>query len=355
MYNNLPLSHHTSTTQNSISAMAPPTNNHTNHSRPFDLSRSGNSHNKSSTQDNKMSSSSNNQNTTPSLSHNKNHENTSNTMANQTNKNLTTISSSNQNNQIASYPPLRQMNNFHTISTLPRQNHHSITPTPLRQNTTAASLSQFDGGSGGSTASSNTLLVQHKSGASSSPRTIKNASPSSSHQTGGEGIGRGGSTGVSSPQHFRPATPTPYPAINGAWNQNGNNENHDVKSNSTSQPSQHIKSTSSNNTNSGTHKPTPAPIANPISNTHAKAHSSPTPTPTDIPKRSAKPSRPAVDPRYDPNLTLAQRLEASTDLPLAPFSEYGWKSKNEYVNMTSWQPPERHSKEWRQRDLEGWR
>jgi hypothetical protein len=42
-------------------------------------------------------------------------------------------------------------------------------------------------------------------------------------------------------------------------------------------------------------------------------------------------AKPRVDPRYDPSLTLAQRLEASTDLPLAPFSDYEWKKENEYL------------------------
>jgi hypothetical protein len=56
---------------------------------------------------------------------------------------------------------------------------------------------------------------------------------------------------------------------------------------------------------------------------------------------------PWIDPRYDPDLTLAERLEASTDFPLAPFSEYEWKVENDYVNLTSWQPPHRRSREWK--------
>jgi len=347
MYNNLPLSHHAFTTQNSISAMAPPTNSHTNYSRPFDLSRSGNSHNTSSTQDNKMYLTTNNQtNTASSLSNHSHLENNT--------------TSSNHSNQIVPYPPLRQMNNFHTSSTLPRQNHHSITPTPLRQNTTAASLDPIDGDRS-SSRSASTPFVQHKKDTYYPFQTNNDTTSSSLHRTGGESIGDDGSAVVSSSQHFRPATPTPYPAINGAWNQNGNIVNHNAKSHlpsqSTDKPTQQARLTPSSpqNMDPEDHRSTPIPIANHISNTHAKTHSSPTTTPTDIPKKINKPSRPAVDPRYDPNLTLAQRLEASTDLPLAPFSEYEWKSENEYVSMTSWQPPEKHSEEWRQRDLEGWR
>jgi hypothetical protein len=58
-------------------------------------------------------------------------------------------------------------------------------------------------------------------------------------------------------------------------------------------------------------------------------------------------AKPRVDPRYDPSLTLAQRLEASTDLPLAPFSDYEWKKENEYVYLTSWQPPDRRGRNTR--------
>ncbi|KEQ72792.1 hypothetical protein M436DRAFT_82071 [Aureobasidium namibiae CBS 147.97] len=336
--------------------MAPPTKNHINYSRPFDLSRSGHSDNTSSTQDNKMELSTNNQtNTASSLAHNKNHENTSKTMANQTNKGPIIVSSSNHSNQIASYPPLHQMNNFHITSTLPRQSHHSITPTPLRQNTTAASLSQFDSGSGGSIASPNTPLIQHKTNTTFSYQTNHDGPSSSLHRTGGEGIGGSGNAGVSSSQHFKPANPTPYPAINSAWNQNIIVGNHNLKSHlpsqSTDKPTRQARSNPSSpqNMDQGNHRSIPTPITNRIPNTHAKNHSSL----TDLPKKSTKPSRPTVDPRYDPNLTLAQRLEASTELPLAPFSGYEWKSENEYVNMTSWQPPDRHSEGWRQRDSEG--
>jgi hypothetical protein len=55
-------------------------------------------------------------------------------------------------------------------------------------------------------------------------------------------------------------------------------------------------------------------------------------------------TKPYIDPRYDPSLTLAQRLEASTDLPLAPFSDYEWKKENEYVYLTSWQPADRRGR-----------
>jgi hypothetical protein len=58
-------------------------------------------------------------------------------------------------------------------------------------------------------------------------------------------------------------------------------------------------------------------------------------------------TKPYIDPRYDPSLTLAQRLEASTDLPLAPFSDYEWKKENEYVYLTSWQPPDRRGRNTR--------
>jgi hypothetical protein len=54
-----------------------------------------------------------------------------------------------------------------------------------------------------------------------------------------------------------------------------------------------------------------------------------------------------IDPRYDLNLTLAERLEAATDLPLAAISEYEWKMENEYVGLTSWQPPHRRGREWK--------
>jgi hypothetical protein len=56
---------------------------------------------------------------------------------------------------------------------------------------------------------------------------------------------------------------------------------------------------------------------------------------------------PWIDPRCDPDLTLAERLEASTDLPLAPLSKYEWKVENEYVNRTSRQPPHRRSRDWK--------
>jgi hypothetical protein len=69
------------------------------------------------------------------------------------------------------------------------------------------------------------------------------------------------------------------------------------------------------------------------------------------PRKYAFPSRrsdaPWIDPRYDPDLTLAQRLEASTDLPLASSSEYEWKVENEYVELGSWQPSARHSRGWK--------
>jgi hypothetical protein len=58
-------------------------------------------------------------------------------------------------------------------------------------------------------------------------------------------------------------------------------------------------------------------------------------------------TKPYIDPRYDPSLKLAQRLEASTDLSLAPFSEYEWKKENEYVYLTSWQPPDRKGRNTR--------
>jgi hypothetical protein len=37
-------------------------------------------------------------------------------------------------------------------------------------------------------------------------------------------------------------------------------------------------------------------------------------------------------------------LEASTDLPLAPFSDCEWKKENEYVYLTSWQPADRRGR-----------
>jgi hypothetical protein len=62
------------------------------------------------------------------------------------------------------------------------------------------------------------------------------------------------------------------------------------------------------------------------------------------PRRS---DAPWIDPRCDPDLTLAERLEASTDLHFPPFPEYEWKVENEYVNLTSWQPPHRRSRDWK--------
>jgi hypothetical protein len=57
--------------------------------------------------------------------------------------------------------------------------------------------------------------------------------------------------------------------------------------------------------------------------------------------------KPYVDPRYDPSLTLAQRLEASTDLPLAPFPNFERKKENEYVYLTAWQPADRRGRKVR--------
>ncbi|KAG9563560.1 hypothetical protein KCU71_g4779, partial [Aureobasidium melanogenum] len=37
-------------------------------------------------------------------------------------------------------------------------------------------------------------------------------------------------------------------------------------------------------------------------------------------------------------MTLAQRLEATTDLPLAPFSDYEWRNENELSWSSPWPP-----------------
>lgn len=351
--------HHTSTQHPDIPIMAPPIDSHTNYSRPFDLRKpSSTASNTSSSQDN-ISSSSNKQTNNPSsLSHHRNNENTTSYNQNSQNTNIGN-SSMNQNDQITPYPSLRQKKNFHTTSTL-RQSHGSITPTPLRQSTTAASLGPIDGGRSGAVPTG-MHLVQHRRNDSFPSQSNMNASSSAFGQTSGGGIGGGGGSGSgSSSQYFRPVTPAPYPAIYGPQNQNTGIEYRDGRAHSLPQyanpnfPSQspkqtqHSRSTSSTqNTNSETHRPTPTATRTGLATTSA----SPTPSSS----RSKKPKRPAIDPRYDPNLPLAQRLEASTDLPLAPFSEYEWKNENEYVNMTTWQPPERHSEEWRLRDLEGWK
>lgn len=202
------------------------------------------------------------------------------------NNNLSS-SSNKQINRMSS--PSHQTHNAHIISSL-RQTHQSITPTPLRQNTTAASLSQIK--QPVTAASSTAPFAQHK----------KNTSSSSLRQIDGISIN----------------TTAPSPP-------------------SSSQNSQNSKSTStsSNTKSQTTNSPQPT-------NTNNKQ----TPKPNySTPKKSSK--RPYVDTRYDPNLTLAQRLEASTDLPLAPYSDYKWKMENEYESLTSWQPPVRKSEEWK--------
>lgn len=37
-------------------------------------------------------------------------------------------------------------------------------------------------------------------------------------------------------------------------------------------------------------------------------------------------------------MTLAERLDATTDLPLEPFSDYEWKIENELVCLGPWPP-----------------
>jgi hypothetical protein len=190
-----------------------------------------------------------------------------------------------------------QINNVNTISSL-RQSHQSITPTPLRQNTTAASLGQTN--EPVTTASSTAPFAQHK----------KNTSSSSLRQIDGISISHSNSTAAS------PSSPS-----SSSYN------NQIPKRTPTSSDPRHQNTKSMGNQPTGTNnKQTSQP------------HYS-------TPKKSSK--RPYVDPRYDPNLTLAQRLEASTNRPLAPYSDYEWKMENEYESLTSWQPPIRKSEEWK--------
>lgn len=181
---------------------------------------------------------------------------------------------------------LYQPNNGNTISSL-RQSHQPITPTPLRQNTTAASLSQIK--QPVTAASSDVPFTHHK----------KTTSSSSLRQIYGISIKSSTTASSSSPS-------------------SSSQNNHTSKPTSTSTDPRHQNTKSMGNQLTSTNnKQTPQP------------HYS-------TPKKSNK--RPYVDPRYDPNLTLAQRLEASTDLPLAPYSDYEWKMENEYESLTSWQP-----------------
>jgi hypothetical protein len=191
--------------------------------------------------------------------------------------------SSDRNKQISG---LFQTNNGNTFSSL-RQSHQSITPTPLRQNTTAASLRQSH--QSDATESSTAPFAQHKrTTSSSSLRQIDGISISNSNSTA--------ASSSSSPSHT----------------------NQTSKSSSTSTiPKHQTATTNTAQPHYDQNKQTPKPQYS-------------------TPKKSSR--KPYVDPRYDPNLTLAQRLEASTDLPLAPYSDYEWKMENEYESLTSWQP-----------------
>lgn len=355
-YHELSLSYQSPFAQDSsISTMSHPTNRYINYSRPFDLSRSTiNSGDAPSSHHHNMSVSGNKQTNQPSpLSHHTTHQNNPTASSSDQNGQIKNISnpSVNQNNPIAPYPPLRERNNFHATSIL-RQRHESITPTPLRQSTTAASLGQLDGGMRSNTVSPSKPSVQYKNIASSSAQTNHNASSSSFSQIGDGIVSGGNGAGVlsSSSPRFQSFPPAAYPsATNSHRNQSTNTGSHDPRSHSSPQPTQHSKSNSSAQiaTGSANHTPTSTRTRNRLPTSSA--------SPAPSSHRPEKTKRPDIEPRYDPSLTLAERLEASTDLPLAPFSEYEWKKENEYEYLTSWQPPERHSEEWRQRDLEGWR
>lgn len=301
-----------------------------------------------------MSLPANNQNTTtsPVIQSNQSNQIMTTNPRSQNSANTFSSSSMNQSIQIAPYPPLRERNNFPSTSTL-RRNHQAIAPTPLRQSTTAASLGQVDCGRGNIYGSSGASSVQHRKNNSLPSQSDMSAPSLSLRQPGGCGIGHGSSGSAS--QLFRPATPAPYPATYRPRSQNANIGNQDFGSDSSSKTNQDTGSSSSihghttQKTNSGNHKSTSTPTR--IRTGLPTASASPAPTSS----QPEKVKRPDVDPRYDSSLTLAQRLEASTDLPLAPFPEYEWKKENEHEYMMSWQPPDRHSEEWRQRDLEGWR